>query len=124
MPAGVIVAMLPLDDTQVTWLVKSFVDLSEYVPVAVNWLVAPATMLGSGGRHGEENQGRWANCEHRRAGHAIERGTDRGRSRRIDLARPRDPAALEIVATDVAADDQVTWPVSSGSTGRNRCRWP
>ena len=38
-----------LDDLQMTWVVKSWLAPSEYVPVAVNCLVIPAGMLGLAG---------------------------------------------------------------------------
>src|SRR4029077_12531781 len=38
-----------LAEAQVTWLVRSCVELSEYVPVAVNGFVVPMLMVGLGG---------------------------------------------------------------------------
>ena len=46
-PAALLMAATPVaDEFQVTAVVRSWVVLSEYVPVAVNCLVVPLTMLG------------------------------------------------------------------------------
>jgi hypothetical protein len=43
------VAAAVLDEPHVTWVVRSCVDRSEYVPVAVNRWVAPTEMAGLAG---------------------------------------------------------------------------
>jgi hypothetical protein len=48
-PLAAMVATLVLDDAQVTELVRSFVELSEYIPVAVNCCVAPAAIDAEAG---------------------------------------------------------------------------
>ena len=48
-PGAVMVATVVSDDAQVTWLVRSSVELSEKVPVAVNCSVSPAGTLGLAG---------------------------------------------------------------------------
>src|SRR5262245_35047782 len=48
-PVGVMVATEIVAEAQVTWLVKSNVELSEKVPVAVNCWVAPLGTLGPEG---------------------------------------------------------------------------
>jgi hypothetical protein len=46
-PLAAIVATLVLEDTQVAVLVRFWVLLSLYVPVAVNWSVPPTTTEGA-----------------------------------------------------------------------------
>ena len=48
-PAAVMVATEVVAEAQVTWLVRSSVELSENVPVAVNCSVSPLGMLGLAG---------------------------------------------------------------------------
>src|SRR5271157_4074404 len=48
-PAVVIVATDVVADAHVTWLVRFAVELSEYVPVAVNCSVRPLAILGLAG---------------------------------------------------------------------------
>ena len=48
-PAAEMVATAGVADAQVTWPVRSSVESSEKVPVAVNCSVAPAVMLGLAG---------------------------------------------------------------------------
>src|SRR5271166_5954489 len=48
-PAVVIVATDVVAEAHVTWLVRFAVELSEYVPVAVNCSVSPLAMLGLAG---------------------------------------------------------------------------
>jgi len=48
-PAALMVAMPVFDEVHVTWLVRSCVLLSEYVPVAVNCCVAPTDRVGFAG---------------------------------------------------------------------------
>jgi hypothetical protein len=48
-PLLTIVATVVLDEDQVTWVVISRVDESEYVPVAVNCWVVPTALLGLAG---------------------------------------------------------------------------
>src|SRR5271169_670932 len=48
-PVVVIVATDVVAEAQVTWLVRLAVELSEYVPVAVNCSVSPLAMLGLAG---------------------------------------------------------------------------
>ena len=54
-------------DAQVTWLVRSSVELSEKVPVAVNCSVPPLGRLGIGRRHGDRLEGRGGDRQHRRS---------------------------------------------------------
>ena len=48
-PAALIVATVVVAEAQVTWLVRSCVDASEKVPVAVNCCVSPLATLGLAG---------------------------------------------------------------------------
>ena len=57
-PAAVIVATEVVAEAQVTWLVRSCVELSEKVPVAVNCSVFPLAMLGLAGVTAIDTQGR------------------------------------------------------------------
>jgi hypothetical protein len=106
-PALEIVATEVVADAQVTWLVKSCVDLSEYVPVAVNCSVKPLTTLGFAGVT------------------AIDCSTAAVTVITVDPLIPLSVAlivdvpvpaavarpALVIVATEVVAEAHVTWLV-------------
>ena len=90
-PAAVIVATEVVAEAQVTWLVRSWVELSENVPVAVNCSVSPLATLGLAGVTAIDCRTAAADRQHRRAGDAVERGGDRGGARRHagGQARPR-----------------------------------
>ena len=100
-------------DAQVTWLVRSCVELSEKVPVAVNCSVSP---LGDAGLAG-------VTAIDWRAAALTVRTVEPLMPPSVALivevpvatavARPCEPAVLEIVATEVVADAQVTWLVRS-----------
>ena len=67
-PAALIVATEVVADAQVTWLVRSCVELSEKVPVAVNCSGQPLGDARVGRRHGDRLQHRGGDRQHRRAG--------------------------------------------------------
>ncbi len=81
-PAVVIVATEVVADAQVTWLVRSWVELSEKVPVAVKCSVSPLGTLGLAGVTAIDSRRGRGDGEDRRAGDAIERGGDRRGARR------------------------------------------
>ena len=86
-----IVATEGVAEAHVTWLVRFCVELSEYVPVAVNCSVPPLRDLGFAGVTAIDCNTAARHRQHRRAGHAVESGADRGRARspRPSPAPPR-----------------------------------
>jgi hypothetical protein len=96
------------DDLQVTWLVRSCVELSEYMPMAMNCTVPPAATLELAGV---------TMIISRIAGVTVSTVvpvTPSSVARIVDVplatpvATPGDVEALEIVDTDVSDDAQVT----------------
>ena len=81
-PAVEIEATAGVADAQATWLVRSFVELSENVPVAVNGSVLPSTTLGLAGATAIDCKDRWGDRQHRRARDAAQRRGDRRRAHR------------------------------------------
>jgi hypothetical protein len=111
--ALLIVATDIVEDAQATDPVRFWVELSVYTPVAVNCCVRPLATLGVGGV---------TSIETSVAGDTVNVVLPETVPRLaaivvlptvVELARPLDPAALLIVATDVVADDQVTVVVRS-----------
>ena len=104
-----IVATEALADAQVTWLVKSRIVLSEYMPAAVNCFVTPCRNARVRRTHRDRLQHGWSDQERRGAGDTRERGTDRSRAcgQRLRPA-PGVPVVFEIVATELAADAHAT----------------
>ena len=67
-PAALIVATEVVADAQVTWPVRSWVELSEKVPVAVNCCGLPLGTLGLAGVTAIDCRTAAADRQHRRAG--------------------------------------------------------
>ena len=84
-----IVATEVVAEAQVTWLVRSCVELSEKVPVAVNCSVSPLATLGFAGVTAIDWSAAARDRQHRRAAHAAERRADRGGARRDGGRQPR-----------------------------------
>lgn len=112
-PAAVMVATEVVADAHVTWLVRSSVELSENVPVATSDSVSPLGILGFAGV---------TTIERRTAGvtvSTVEPVIPFSVALILDVpvstavATPFEPAELEMVATLVVADDQVTWLLMS-----------
>ena len=57
-PVLLIVAQVVSEEAQVTWLVRSSVELSDKVPVAVNCSVSPGGQAGIGRSHGDRLEDR------------------------------------------------------------------
>ena len=77
-------------EAQVTWVVTSCVELSEYVPVAVNCWVNPTGRLGLAGVTAIETTHGGRDGQHGRAGDAAERGADgRGADNNSGCHAPR-----------------------------------
>src|SRR5262249_9478856 len=108
-----IVATAGSDDAHVAWVVTSWVESSEYMAIAMNDSVWPAATLGLTGE---------IMIILRTAGvtvSTVEPVIPLSVALICDVpvatpdAMPTAPGVLEIVATDVVADDQVTWPVKT-----------
>ena len=108
-PVAEMVATAGVADAQVTWFVRSSVELSEKVPVAVNDPIPPLATLGLAGVT-------MIDC--RTAGLTVNNArpvTPPSVAEIVDAPAANGaatPAAL-MVATDVFADAQITWPVRS-----------
>src|SRR5688572_12486877 len=112
-PAFEIVATPSSEDSQVTDAVRSCVEASVYVPVAVNCRSAPSGTLGSTGVTAIET--RVAAVTVRVAVPEIPPDVAPivVRPTALVLARPSEPTAFEMVATPSSEDDHVTESVRS-----------
>ena len=108
-----IVATLVVAELQVACLVMSCVVLSEKVPVAVNCCMVPAAIDGFAGVTAMEVNVAAVTVS------TVEPVWLESVAETLvvptpsPVARPRDPLALEMVATDVVLEDQRTWLVMS-----------
>jgi len=108
-PALVIVATEVVAEAQVTWLVKICVELSEYVPVAMNCSVSPLATLRFAGvtaidlRAAAETVITVEPLIPLSVALIVE----------VPVATAVARPAVVIVATDVVAEAQVTWFVTS-----------
>jgi len=108
-PAALLIVATPvLDELQVTDLVRFWLVLSEYVPVAVNCWLAPLAIFGFAGV---------TEIEMRVVGLIVREAVPRmlpeaamivAVPASTDVASPCEPAALLIVATPVLEELQVT----------------
>ena len=107
------VATAGVAEVHVTWLVMSWTVLSEYVPTAVNCFVVPAAMDGPAGVTAMKFSVAAVTVS------TVEPVWPDSVAEMLlvpglaPVARPRDPLALEMVATDVVAEAHVTWLVMS-----------
>jgi hypothetical protein len=106
-PPLVIVATEVVADAHITWLVRSCVELSEKVPVAVNWSVVPTGILGLAGVTAIDCK--TAAVTVRTVEPLIPPSVALILEVPVATAVARPP--LVMVATDVVADAQVTWLV-------------
>ena len=108
-----IVATASSDDDQVTAAVRSWVEESVYVPIAVNCWVVPLAMVGSAGVTPIES--RAADVTVRVVEPEIdpEVAVIVGEPTAVELASPSEPRAFEIVATASSDEDQITDAVRS-----------
>jgi hypothetical protein len=111
--ALLIVATLVLEEFQVTAPVKSCVDPSEYIPVAMNCWVVPLAMLGLDGVIATEFSiaGVMVSAANPEIRPAV--AVTVVEPVATDVASPLDPAALLIVAIPISEELQVTTPVKS-----------
>jgi hypothetical protein len=106
-------ATASLDELQVTWVVKSWVEPSEKVPVAVNETVRFAGRLGLVGVTAMEASVAAVTVR------LVEPVLPESAAEMVVVptarvvARPFEPAASETVAVLTSDDDQVTWSVMS-----------
>src|SRR6516165_8710371 len=106
-PAAVMVATVVSAEAQVTWVVRTCVELSEYVPVAVNCWVVPLAMLGLAGVRAIDSRAAAVTVS------VVEPLMLPMVALILELPVPlavAKPAAV-MVATVVAAEAQVTWVV-------------
>ena len=110
-PVTEMVAMVVFDDVQATESVMSCVEPSVYVPVASNCWVRPLAMLGLAGVSVMRSSTAAVTVSVvvpvRLPSVAV---IDEVPCARV-AAKPCEPDVLEIVATEVLADTQVTWLV-------------
>ncbi len=106
-PALVIVATDAVAEAHVTWLVRFSVELSEYVPVAVNCSVRPLAMLGLAGVTAIDSNVAAVTVR------TVEPVTPLSIALIVEVPTPTPVArpALVIVATDAVAEAHVTWLV-------------
>ena len=95
-------------DAQVTWLVKSCVELSENVPVAVNCWVSPLgdARIRPASPRSTAGSSQCGDRQRRRARHPAQRSGDRRRSRRH---AGRQTGGVDASPPEVLPDDQATW---------------
>src|SRR5271157_219374 len=110
-PPLVIVATEVVAEAQVTWLVRSSVELSEKVPVAVNCSVSPLGTLGLAGVTAIDCNTAALTVS------TVEPVIPLSVALIVDVpvatpvAEPCDPDAFEIAATEGVAEAHVTWLV-------------
>jgi hypothetical protein len=113
-PAALLIVAAPvLEEFQVTKLVKSCVEPSEYVPVAVNCWVVPLAMLGLGGVIAMETSVAGVIVSMANPEMLPDVAWIVVEPLATDVASPFDTAALLIVAAPVLEELQVTAPVKS-----------
>jgi hypothetical protein len=100
-------------DAHVTWLVRSCVELSEYVPVAMKGWTSPTGIEGLEGVTEIDSRAAAVTVS------KVEPPIPPNMALIVEVptvnpeANPMDPGLLEMLATAVSLEAQVTWPVRS-----------
>ena len=114
----------PCDPDALEMLATEVVPDVQFTAVVRFWVVVVRVRAGGGELVGVSDLDQWigrrdcerlehgrADGERRRARDPVERGTDRGRALPDTRRQATATRALEMVATEVALEAQVTWPV-------------
>ena len=108
-----IVATDAAEEVQVTWVVRSWMVLSLYTPVAVYCFVVPLAMDEPTGVTWMFERVAAVTARTVKPETLPEVAVMVVEPTPAPVARPCEPAVLEMVATEVADEDQVTWAVRS-----------